>query len=185
MDIFQKSEECRQLLEKFKLLRCQELVSAVISESSMIRNFPQIFGAKCDYLASRIYYMFSGPKNLEVTKPLFLRTVHRFLRGNDVVQTRFVFSIYASRGNAIFQDDVNNMLEDLPPGSGIHEECMRLVDKFILSAVDKNQEALEAISLSLFCELVPESLLVRELMETFSSSMLSGRVNKAFSPVVS
>lgn len=180
MDAFPSPEECHLLLHKFQQLRCQELVSAVISESSIVKNFPLVFGAKCDYLASRIYYVFSGPRNLEVTKPLFLRTVLRFLQGNDTVQSRFIFNIYASRGDAIYQDDVNSLLEDLPPGSEMHQECMKLVDKFVLAAVDKNQEPLEAISYLLFCEIVPESLLVRELVDTFRSPVEGVRTNKAF-----
>jgi len=185
MNVFPTTEECHLLLKKFQLLRCQELVNAVISESSMVQNFPIVFGAKCDYLASRIYYVFSGPKNLEVTKPLFLRTIFRFLRGNDIVQSKFIFSIYASRGEAIFQDDVNNLLEGLPPGSEMQKECMKLVDKFVLAAVGKDQEPLESISYHLFCEIVPESLLVRELSDTFSGPVEGTRTNKAFSTVES
>ena len=180
MNIFPASEECRLLLEKFKLLRCQELVSAVITEQSMVESFHKVFGAKCPYLARRIYYVFSGSKNVEVTKPLYLRTIYKFLRGNNTVQSRFIFSIYASRGDAIYQDDVNSMLEDLPPRSLIHKECMVLVDKFISSAVDKNQVPLEAISYPLFCEIVPESVLVKELVETFTCPVQPERDNEAF-----
>ena len=190
MNLF-SSEVCAGLLAKFKLLRCTELISAAITEQSMAEKFVTftqhtVFGAKCVYVAKRVYNMLSGPKCEEVTKPLFLRTLHKLLTGNETVTSKFAFQIYATRmGTALYQDDVDSMLEDLPPGSPIYEECMKLVDKFVNSAVDKNQETLEFISYKLFCEVIPESLFVGEVIGAFTNPADNVRTNKAFTPIPS
>lgn len=131
-----------------------------------------------------MYCVLSGVKNQDVTKPLFLRTLHKFLNGNETVTSRFVFSIYATRlGNELYQDDVNSMLEDLPPDSPIYQECMKLVDLFINSAIDKNQEPLQFISYKLFCDTLPESLFVGELKASFTCPPNTTRHNHAFTPL--
>jgi hypothetical protein len=55
-------ETAVRILEKFRLLEEKEdLRIPIISQRSMVKNFPAFFGCRCDYFAERFYHYLSGP----------------------------------------------------------------------------------------------------------------------------
>ena len=66
-----------------------------LTEQTMQKNLPRLFGYKNDFLASRIYMLISGNvKDKRVFFPQYVAGVNPLLRGSEQVKQRFVFQLY-------------------------------------------------------------------------------------------
>ncbi|CAG9316211.1 unnamed protein product [Blepharisma stoltei] len=176
------------LLEKFEILRCKDMKSLkTISKTSMKEKWPELFGAKCDYVAERIYHFLAGPKYEDVTKSRFLNAVHLLLNiNNDYFLRGFSFHIYDARGDGVITaDEAYNMLEALPVGSPIYYECLRIVNELLASIFGRRITPITTIDFYKFIEFIPDSLFIKEVLEVFQIPLvkLKERANSSFIPI--
>lgn len=116
--------QAKDLGDKFEILRDKsENDKKVISKNSMVANWPKVFGPVNDYVSERYFYYFTKNKNSEITKPMFLNTIHEVLT-DELIGRYFAFDIYDARGDGkITSDEVYRMEQNLPENSLIYKEC--------------------------------------------------------------
>lgn len=116
----------KDLLQKYDLLRDRTYHEyRQISKSSMVANWPKLFGAKCDYVSERFFYFFCGVRNKCVTKSRFLKKISKVVE-DELKMKRFSFTIYdARRDKKITTDEASKMEEAIPANTPIHSECLQ------------------------------------------------------------
>lgn len=116
--------QAKDLLAKFEVLRDKGKNDIkTITRSSMVSNWPKLFGHDNEYISERYFFYFTKNKNSYITKPRFLKTIHKALT-EELADKYLAFEIYDSRGDGrLTSDEVYRMEQNLPQNSAIYTEC--------------------------------------------------------------
>lgn len=173
--------QIRILLEKFELLKCSTFKhQKLISLSSLTGKWAEFFGYKSDYISHCFYNFLSGRKHKDISKPSFLKKCYS-MKTKDL--NKFAFKIYDKNLDGLLTcDEINNMMMALPANTSIYKECQILVNEFVSSIFGRRHKPLKGIDFSLFCDLLPKSLLTIEFLQSLLTPLSElPRKNKSFS----
>ncbi|OMJ88690.1 hypothetical protein SteCoe_9309 [Stentor coeruleus] len=186
MRLFQRNQ-LEDMLKKFKFLMSDEKFKIkVITKDSMIEKLPKLLGYKNDYLAIRLYQVFS--QNKDLSKSTFLFKINSLINGTtSFTINRFAFDLYDTRTDGkLTVDEIYKMYEALPISSKAFQECNVMVEMYIQSIFERVREKLNQIEFAKFVEVVDVSCLGLEFIEMFRTpfEMCFGRVSQAFQTTV-
>ena len=90
-------------------------------------GFEKFFGAKCDYLARRLYNLFSGPKKTPLDKILWLNKCWEILHGKPAYLPELSWMLYDfHHDDMLTSNELSDLVACLPEYSPMYNEAMRL-----------------------------------------------------------
>ncbi|OMJ91101.1 hypothetical protein SteCoe_6466 [Stentor coeruleus] len=178
--------QTKDLLEKFEVLRDKGKNDVkTITRTSMISNWPKLFGHDNEYISERYFFYFTKNKNSYITKPNFLKTIYKALT-EELADKYLAFEIYDSRGDGrLTSDEVYRMEQVLPQNSAIYTECSLIVDELVAGIFERKKIPTRSVEFSSFNEIIKDSLFYKEFVRVVKTplSELGNAMNKSWCQV--
>ena len=108
-----------------------------ITENSISKHLPKLFGYKSEFISKRFYILMTGRQpGREVTFPSYMSFLSPLLLGDQYLQQLFIFNLYDINGDEIVgSSDLVEIQKHVAPSSVLGEELEMLADHIVTTRI--------------------------------------------------